>query len=112
MVKQYPYTLFSCPCTEDTTVLHHFDRIPKAEDESQEDQPFDPHSPRANFALYPLENLLFCNECHEIRCPRCYYEEALYYYCPNCLFEVSSNIVKTETNRYGEKHLLTRDNDT
>lgn len=100
MTKSYPYTLFSCPCTKDTTSSTPFDRIAKpSEDDEDEEQPFNPHSPRANLALLPLDHLLFCNECHEIRCPRCYYEEALYYYCPSCLFEVSSGIVKTETNR-------------
>jgi len=69
------------------------------EEEEEEEQPFNPHSPRANYNLYPLEHLLFCNECLEIRCPRCYFEDVLNYYCPNCLFEVQTHSVKSESNR-------------
>jgi len=69
------------------------------EEEEEEEQPFNPHSPRANYNPYPLEHLLLCNECFEIRCPRCYFEDVLNYYCPNCLFEVQTHSVKSESNR-------------
>lgn len=98
----YPYTYYSCPCTNIETSSTAFDDEPKPDaPDTDDEQSFNPHSPQANFALYPIENLLFCNECHEIRCPRCYFEEVLYYYCPQCLFETPSTTVKTETNRYG-----------
>lgn len=43
----------------------------------------------SNF-LYPLSRLYFCEDCHEIRCPSCVQDEIISYYCPNCLFEVTS----------------------
>lgn len=100
-----PYTYYACPCTdvaEDTTFERTVlvDSTLNSEEEEQDNEStFDPSKPRANHALSPLENLLFCNECHEIRCPRCYYEEVLYYYCPSCLMEIASTTVRTETNR-------------
>lgn len=115
MSSTLPYTYYSCPCTDiNSTPFSHANASPQPrgsgngaesnepQPEESEDQPFNPYHPRANYALYPLENLLFCNECHEIRCPRCYYEEALYYFCPNCLFETSSGTVKSESNRYAQ----------
>ena len=51
------------------------------------------------FLLYPLEYLLYCEECQQIRCPRCVAEEVVNVYCPNCLFEVASSSLKTEGNR-------------
>lgn len=105
MSHSLPHTLYTCPCTKNSTAQELFDRPPRrteeaSDEDEEEEQTFNPKSPRAKFALYPLEHLLFCNECHEIRCPRCYYEEALYFYCPTCLFEVQTNVVKCETNRY------------
>ncbi|KAK8114382.1 hypothetical protein PG999_006451 [Apiospora kogelbergensis] len=67
--------------------------------EDDEDHAFDPRSPRSNYSLYPLEYLLYCVDCHQIRCPRCVSEELVTIYCPSCLFEVGSSSVKTEGNR-------------
>jgi len=109
MMSKLPYTLYTCPCTKNATTAAEFDRgarlfpsaAPQADedDDDEEEQPFNPKSPRAKFALYPLESLLFCNECHEIRCPRCYFEESSWYYCPTCLFDVQGSMVRQETNR-------------
>ena len=104
MARSIGYIRYSCPCTN-TSIHSAFEtdasREPKNEHEGNEEEEstFDPSNLRSNHALYPLDNLLFCNECHEIRCPRCYYEEVLYYYCPQCLMETASTTVRTETNR-------------
>ncbi len=42
---------------------------------------------------------MYCEDCHQIRCPRCVAEEIVTYYCPNCLFEVPSSNLKSEGNR-------------
>lgn len=98
---------YACPCT-DITRSPTFEAFATTEDTAQEqevqqaeqdDSPFNPHTTRANFALHPLEHLLFCTECNDLRCPRCYYEEALSYYCPSCLQDRTSTSVKTESNR-------------
>ncbi|KAF2860801.1 dynactin p62 [Piedraia hortae CBS 480.64] len=73
----FPYTHYTCPCG----------------DEEGEEARFSPHG------LYPLETLLFCDECDAIRCPRCWAEEVLCWYCPTCLFEVPSPSIKGEGNR-------------
>lgn len=92
-------THYACPCTDFSTALPNPTNLKNANDESDEEEALNPHSARANYHLYPLENLLFCNDCHEIRCPRCYYEEVLFYYCENCLFEIQSGVIKSESNR-------------
>lgn len=61
---------------------------------------FDPWNPRSTYSLFPLENLLYCEDCGQVRCPRCVIEEIVCYFCPNCLFEVPSATVKAEGNRY------------
>ena len=103
MVTAIPYTYYACPCTDisEDTRFEYTRFVGRAADteELEEGSTINPAEPRANHILFPLEDLLFCNECHEIRCPRCYYEEALYYYCPNCLMETAATAVKTETNR-------------
>ena len=103
MSQIVPYTYYACPCTntsDDTTFERvAFGTAAKDEDDEGEDSTLDPTKPRTNHVLHPLESLLFCNECHEIRCPRCFNEEVLYYYCPNCLMETAGTTVKTETNR-------------
>ncbi|CAZ84248.1 unnamed protein product [Tuber melanosporum] len=68
-------------------------------DESEEEETFDPRAPRSNFSLFPLENLLYCEDCKQIRCPRCVHDEIVCFFCPNCLFEVPSSTVKTDGNR-------------
>ncbi|KAI7682297.1 hypothetical protein KC353_g21706, partial [Hortaea werneckii] len=53
----------------------------------------------ANYALYPLDQLLYCDECDGIRCPKCVSEEVVNWYCPSCLFEVPSSAVRGDGNR-------------
>ncbi|KAH6681868.1 dynactin-like protein Arp1 p62 subunit RO2 [Halenospora varia] len=96
-----PYTYFQCPCTESNLPTRRLgESTPTGEEESdQDDRTFDPRAPRANYSLYPLEHLLYCEDCHQIRCPRCVLDEIVTWYCPNCLFEVPSSTVKSEGNR-------------
>ncbi|KAK2074233.1 hypothetical protein P8C59_008454 [Phyllachora maydis] len=120
MAALVPYTYIQCPCsdapapwrpgsdaqlpsstttnsstTTTTTTTTTRDAHPDADD----DRTFDPRAPRANFSLYPLEHLLYCGDCHQIRCPRCVADEIVTYYCPSCLFEVPGSQVKSEGNR-------------
>ncbi|KAK6531322.1 hypothetical protein TWF281_008133 [Arthrobotrys megalospora] len=67
-------------------------------DEDEENN-FDPRDPRSAFSLFPIENLLYCEDCHQIRCPRCVQDEIVCWYCPSCLFEVPSSTVKSDGNR-------------
>jgi len=105
MARPFPYTYISCPCSEtpDPDVsnkrasgLFH---VPEAGEE-EEEKTFNPRSPRANFSLFPPEQLLYCEDCHQIKCPRCITEEIVCWYCPNCLFETPSSMVRSEGNRY------------
>ena len=101
-----PYTYIQCPCSDPSTL----GRAPEAStprgsegdgggDDDEDDKTFDPRAPRANYSLYPLEYLLYCVDCHQIRCPRCIAEEIVTYFCPSCLFEVPSSNIKSEGNR-------------
>ncbi len=116
MAKPFtPYVYFQCPCSDSaslpsTAALEAASRPSSSDRTKSDDQPagepdeddrtFDPRSPRANYSLYPLEYLLYCEDCHEIRCTRCVAEEIVTYYCPNCLFEVPTSNLKSEGNRY------------
>ena len=94
------YALFRCPCADSSSLVDGFDcSYWTAEGESPQEMSFDPRSPRSNFSLYPLEHLMWCDDCHDIRCARCTIEEVVAWYCPNCLFEASSSMVKSEGNR-------------
>ncbi|GAB1319847.1 Dynactin subunit 4 [Madurella fahalii] len=98
------YTYIQCPCSDPSTLGRPLDANSPAgaesdEDEDDDDRTFDPRAPRSNYSLYPLEYLLYCEDCHQIRCPRCIAEEIVTYYCPNCLFEVPSSNLKSEGNR-------------
>ncbi|PNP37829.1 hypothetical protein TGAMA5MH_10314 [Trichoderma gamsii] len=86
-----PYTYIQCPCS-DQTVL-------SSGNAEEDERTFDPKAPRSNYSLYPLEYLLYCEDCQQIRCPRCVTEESVTYYCPNCLFEVPSSNLRSEGNR-------------
>ncbi|KAF2102080.1 hypothetical protein NA57DRAFT_34297 [Rhizodiscina lignyota] len=103
MAQVFPYTYYSCPCVESSSTKPNAvqsapqEAAPFLEDE--EENTFDPRSPRANFSLYPIEHLLYCTDCHQIRCPRCMVEEVVCWYCPNCLFEVPSSTVRSDGNR-------------
>lgn len=57
------------------------DHADDADDELHLDQ-------RTSYALFPIEYLYFCDDCHVHRCPRCVIEEVVSVFCPNCLFEV------------------------
>ncbi|KAG9238178.1 dynactin-like protein Arp1 p62 subunit RO2 [Amylocarpus encephaloides] len=97
-----PYAYFQCPCTDSFPQSRNLgDESPVSVSSSfdQDDRTFDPRAPRANYSLYPLEHLLYCEDCHQIRCPRCVLDEIVTWYCPNCLFEVPSSTVKSEGNR-------------
>ena len=107
MAAAIPYTYIQCPCTRDT---HHDgdreerqddeDSVDSSEERAGEDDDFDPHNPRANYSLYPIDHLLYCEICAQIRCQRCLVDEIVTWFCPNCLFEVPSSTVKSEGNRY------------
>ena len=97
MARSTPYTYIQCPCSgySDAEQGDSPDGLSAAEDE----RTFDPRAPRSNYSLYPLEYLLFCEDCQQIRCPRCVTEETVTYYCPSCLFEVPSSNLRSEGNR-------------
>lgn len=104
MAAAFPYTQYACPCSELSNAPSFLNRRksayqPVADD--LEDGTFNPHDPRANFSLFPLDHLLYCDECDAIRCPRCWLEEVITWYCPSCLFEVPSSVVKSDGNRCG-----------
>jgi dynactin-4 len=102
MAALTPYTYIQCPCSDPSTLGRPSDASsPTGTEPDEDDRTFDPRAPRSNFSLYPLEYLLYCEDCHQIRCPRCVAEEIVTYYCPNCLFEVPSSNLKSEGNRCG-----------
>ncbi|KAI9166530.1 Dynactin subunit 4 [Paramyrothecium foliicola] len=96
MGQPTPYTYIQCPCSEQA--VERADESP-IDQTNDEELTFDPRAPRSNFSLYPLEYLLYCEDCQQIRCPRCVNEETVTYYCPNCLFEVPSSNLRSEGNR-------------
>ncbi|KAE8150134.1 dynactin p62 family-domain-containing protein [Aspergillus avenaceus] len=112
MSRPFPYAYISCPCA-DTPVpdpgRKRRSRDPSHKSDStapvpqnydfEDERTFDPRSPRSNFSLYPPEQLLYCEDCHQIKCPRCITEEIVCWYCPNCLFETPSSMVRSEGNR-------------
>ena len=101
MAEFKPYTYFQCPCTDTSVPVREVGGVNSAslEETDEDERTFDPRAPRANYSLYPLEHLLYCEDCHQIRCPRCVLDEIVCWYCPNCLFEVPSSSVKSEGNR-------------
>src|ERR1700761_9320191 len=96
-------TYYACPCSDLTAApappSSKRASIQPSNFQIKDDDAFNSHSARANYALYPLEHLLYCDECDAIRCPRCWTEETLYWYCPSCLFEVPSSAVRSDGNR-------------
>jgi dynactin 4 len=98
MSQFMPYTYIQCPCSDPARQTDSGSS--PTQNEGDDDRTFDPRAPRSNYSLYPLEYLLYCEDCHQIRCPRCVNEEIVTYYCPNCLFEVPSSNLKSEGNRY------------
>ena len=98
MAQSFPYTYISCPCSDPSE-----DVVDGAEGEEQpapEEKTFNPHEARSNYSLFPPEHLLYCEECHELKCPRCVTEEIICWYCPSCLFETPSSTVRSEGNRW------------
>lgn len=118
MALPFPYARYGCPCSEhagapsapisskriskhaavgesgDNHNNNNSNNIGEGDDET-----FNPHGPRAAYSLFPLEQLLYCDECNATRCPRCCSEEMMCWYCPNCMFEVPSSGVKGDGNR-------------
>ncbi|KAI8936666.1 hypothetical protein NX059_007063 [Plenodomus lindquistii] len=112
MAQAFPYTYYACDCfdTNAPTATKRASQLLAAahqndgggggdDDDDDDERTFDPQSPRANFSLYPLEHLLYCEDCQQMRCPRCVLDETLNWYCPTCLFEVPSSVVKSDGNR-------------
>ncbi|MCJ1244080.1 hypothetical protein MMC30_001277 [Trapelia coarctata] len=101
MSMPFPYTYYSCPCSDTSNSAQAIGVTAPSqqEDEENEGKTFDPRSPRANFSLFPLDCLLWCEDCHDVKCERCTVEEILCWYCPNCLFETPSGMVKSDGNR-------------
>lgn len=115
MPLTFPYIYISCPCVDISSSSAHSQYFislfpplgpvsntnghTDATGEEKDESTFDPRSPRANYSLYPLDHLLYCEDCHQIRCPRCVLEEVVCWYCPSCLFEVPSSVVKAEGNK-------------
>ncbi|OIW33178.1 dynactin p62 [Coniochaeta ligniaria NRRL 30616] len=95
-----PYTFIQCPCS-DSSPAGPAPASPSGlgSDAEDDDRTFDPRAPRSNYSLHPLEYLMYCEDCHQIRCPRCVAEEIVTYYCPSCLFEIPSSNLKSEGNR-------------
>ncbi|ETI28662.1 hypothetical protein G647_01113 [Cladophialophora carrionii CBS 160.54] len=102
MALSFPYTFISCPCSDASRRALKSGRISREVDfeEIQDgEDTFDPRNPRSAFSLFPPEHLLYCEECHEIKCPRCVTEEINATYCPDCLFESPRAMVRGEGNR-------------
>ncbi|KAF4977414.1 hypothetical protein FZEAL_6059 [Fusarium zealandicum] len=98
MASVIPYTYIQCPCS-DISPFERTDGSQPQDPTDSDERTFDPRAPRSNYSLYPLEYLLYCEDCQQIRCPRCVNEEVVTYYCPNCLFEVPSSNLRSEGNR-------------
>ena len=99
MAFQFPYIHIRCPCTDLSTPSIGEYKSSEAGQDDEEQETFDPKSRRANFSLYPMEHLLYCDDCNQIRCPRCTIEDVLCFYCPSCLFEVPSGVIQSDGSR-------------
>ncbi|EXJ85445.1 hypothetical protein A1O1_05809 [Capronia coronata CBS 617.96] len=103
MALPFPYIFISCPCSDVSNrelTSKRSSRDVELDQEIQDDEEtFDPRHPRSAFSLFPPEHLLYCEECHEIKCPRCVTEEINATYCPDCLFESPKVMVRGEGNR-------------
>lgn len=103
MAQAFPYTFYSCPCVDTSTPSSRVREKRSSQYSShttdEKDRTFDPRNPRSNYSLYPLEHLLYCEDCHQIRCPRCVSEEVITWFCPSCLFEVPSSNIRSDGNR-------------
>lgn len=99
MAQAFPYTYYACDCYDNNATSSAKRASHMRAEVDEEERTFDPRNPRSNYALYPLEHLLYCDDCQQIRCPRCVLEETLNWFCPGCLFEVPSSVVKSDGNR-------------
>ncbi|KAL1857507.1 hypothetical protein VTK73DRAFT_8080 [Phialemonium thermophilum] len=100
MAPVTPYTFIQCPCSDASAQQDPGGGASDTEtDPYDDDRTFDPRAPRSNYSLFPLEYLLYCEDCNQIRCPRCVSEEIVTYFCPSCLFEVPASNLKSEGNR-------------
>ena len=105
MGASFPYTHYACPCsdvtspTPSTRSTKRISRNQPSIADSADDRSFNPHDARVNYSLYPLDHLLYCDECDAIRCARCSTDEVITWYCPTCLFDVPSSAVKSDGNR-------------
>src|SRR5271163_4070548 len=103
MSLSFPYTYISCPCSDPENQPQRSKRYSRdaglGGDLDEDEKTFDPRNPRSNFSLFPPEHLLYCEECHDIKCPRCVTEEIICWFCPNCTFETPSSTVRSEGNR-------------
>ncbi|ORY63382.1 dynactin p62 family protein [Pseudomassariella vexata] len=102
MASFTPYAYIQCPCVDSVPGSRSPDgaSTPTSHSSPEDDErDFDPRSPRSNYSLYPIEYMLYCEDCHTVRCERCVTEEVVTLYCPSCLFEVGNSSVKTEGNR-------------
>ncbi|PHH64751.1 hypothetical protein CDD81_4013 [Ophiocordyceps australis] len=98
MAPLTPYTYIQCPCSDPAAADQEDDSL-RARRHDEDERTFDPRAPRSNFSLFPLEYLLFCEDCQQIRCPRCVVEEIVTYFCPSCLFEIPSSNLRSEGTR-------------
>lgn len=87
MALPFPYTYYACDCFDSNAPISskRVSQILAEAEADEEERTFDPRNPRSNYALYPLEHLLYCEDCQQTRCPRCIIEETLNWYCPACL---------------------------
>lgn len=103
--RQLAYVHYHCPCPD-----VYSKSVPANTTDEKPNKPvipsFDVNSPRVHFSTFPISKLYFCDDCHQIRCPRCVQEEIVCYYCPNCLFEVPTASVKSERNRQVNSALM------
>ncbi len=89
----FPYSYISCPCA-DVSIPTDVGNAPQGDEDEEQERTFDPSSQRANYSLYPLEHLMYCEDCQRIRCPRCTVEEIVCWYCPTCIFEMPASILR------------------
>ncbi|KAF2758002.1 dynactin Arp1 p62 subunit RO2 [Pseudovirgaria hyperparasitica] len=107
MAQSFPYTYYSCPCYDASGAIPTSIAAKRAsqlsagsaQDDDEDEQTFDPQSSRANYSLFPIEHLLYCADCKQIRCPRCVTEEVLCWFCPSCQLEAGSSAVRGDGNR-------------
>lgn len=102
MTSSFPYVRYACPCSDTTSAPPSIlgkRSSQDAEVDQDEGHTFNPHDKRAQFSLYPLDQLLFCDDCNHTRCPKCWTDEMIYWYCPQCQFDVPSSSVKSDGNR-------------